>query len=42
MLGYLSISRAIIIEPPVFISEAIGKLVERISRRAGSLVGQTP
>jgi lipopolysaccharide export system permease protein len=42
VLGYLSISRAIIIEPPVFISEAIGKLVERISRRAGSLVGQTP
>lgn len=39
-LGYFSISRAIIIEPPVFLNEAIGKLMERISRRAGSLVGQ--
>jgi lipopolysaccharide export system permease protein len=41
ILGYLSISRAIIIEPPVFLTEALGKLMERISRRAGSLVGQT-
>jgi lipopolysaccharide export system permease protein len=41
VLGYLSISRAIIIEPPAFIHEAIGKLIERISRRAGALVGQT-
>ena len=41
VLGYLSISRAIIIEPPVFITESIGRLMERISRRTGSLVGQT-
>jgi lipopolysaccharide export system permease protein len=40
-LGYLSISRAIIIEPPAFVTDVIGKLMERISRRAGSLVGQT-
>ncbi len=42
VLGYLSISRAVIIEPPAFIAEAFGKLTERIARRAGRLVGQTP
>ena len=36
VLGYLSISRAVIIEPPAFITEAVGKLIERIARRAGT------
>jgi lipopolysaccharide export system permease protein len=41
VLGYLSISRAVIIEPPAFLTAWIGKLTERIARRAGGLVGQT-
>ncbi len=39
-LGYFSISRAIIIEPPAAITNAIGGLIERLTRRAGDLMGQ--
>lgn len=40
-LGYLAISRAVIIEPPAFVNNAITALIERINQRAGALTGQT-
>ncbi len=39
-LGYFGISRAIIIEPPAFVSDAISNLLARLARRAGDLIGQ--
>jgi hypothetical protein len=41
-LGYFAISRAIIIEPPAFVTNAITAVVERIAQRTGALMGQTP
>jgi len=41
-LGYFAISRAIIIEPPAFVTNAITAIVERIAQRTGALMGQTP
>lgn len=41
VLGYFSISRAIIIEPPAYVTDAISSLMERLTRRAGDLMGQT-
>ena len=41
VFGYFSISRAIIIEPPAFVTDAISNMMERIVRRAGDLMGQT-
>jgi lipopolysaccharide export system permease protein len=41
-LGYWGISRGVIIEPPAFITDAVTRLVERISERTARLTGQTP
>ena len=42
VLGYLAISRGVIIEPPAFISNAIAAVMERISQRTNALMGQAP
>jgi lipopolysaccharide export system permease protein len=42
VLGYLAISRGVIIEPPAFVANAITALIERISQRTSALMGQTP
>jgi lipopolysaccharide export system permease protein len=42
VLGYFAISRAMIIEPPVFITNAITAVMESIARRTGAAVGQAP
>ena len=42
VLGYLAISRGVIIEPPAFISNAITAVMERISQRTNALMGQAP
>jgi len=40
VLGYLAISRGVIIEPPAFIANAITAIMERIAQRASALMGQ--
>jgi lipopolysaccharide export system permease protein len=40
VLGYLAISRGVIIEPPAFISNAITAVMERITQRTNALMGQ--
>jgi lipopolysaccharide export system permease protein len=42
VLGYLAISRGVIIEPPAFIANAITALIERSAQRTSALMGQTP
>jgi lipopolysaccharide export system permease protein len=42
VLGYFAISRAVIIEPPVFLTNAITAITERIAQRTGALMGQSP
>jgi lipopolysaccharide export system permease protein len=42
VLGYFAISRAIIIEPPAFVTNAITAVTERIAQRTGALMGQSP
>jgi lipopolysaccharide export system permease protein len=42
VLGYLAISRGVIIEPPAFISNAITAVMDRISQRTNALMGQAP
>jgi lipopolysaccharide export system permease protein len=41
-LGYFAISRALIIEPPPSIANAITAIIDRITQRASGLMGQTP
>jgi lipopolysaccharide export system permease protein len=41
VLGYFAISRAIIIEPPAFVTNAITAITERIAQRTGALMGQS-
>ncbi len=41
VLGYLGISRGIIVEPPAFIANAINTITERLAQRAGGAMGQT-
>jgi len=41
VLGYFAISRGVIIEPPVFIANAITRVMERITQRTNALMGQT-
>jgi hypothetical protein len=41
-VGYFTISRGVIIEPPAFIANAITTLIERITQRANALIGQAP
>jgi lipopolysaccharide export system permease protein len=42
VLGYLAISRGIILEPPAFISNAIAAITERMAQRNRALMGQSP
>ena len=42
VLGYLAISRGVIIEPPAFVANAITAIMERIAQRTSALMGQTP
>jgi len=42
VLGYIAISRGVIIEPPVFMANAITRLMERLAQRTGALMGQAP
>ena len=42
VLGYFAISRAIIIEPPAFVTNAITAITERIAQRTGAVMGQSP
>jgi lipopolysaccharide export system permease protein len=39
VLGYLAISRGIIIEPPAFLTNSITALIERITQRTNALMG---
>ncbi len=41
VLGYLGISRGIILEPPAFITNPINTIMERLAQRAGGPMGQT-
>jgi lipopolysaccharide export system permease protein len=41
-LGYLAISRGVIIEPPALVMNTISSLMERITQRSGAVVGQAP
>jgi lipopolysaccharide export system permease protein len=40
VLGYLAISRGIIIEPPAFLANSITALMQRITQRSNALMGQ--
>ena len=42
VLGYIAISRGVIIEPPAFVANAITAVMERIARRTNALMGQAP
>jgi len=42
VLGYIAISRGVIIEPPAFIANAITAVMERVARRTNALMGQAP
>jgi hypothetical protein len=42
VLGYIAISRGVIIEPPAFIANAITRVTERLTQRTTALMGQTP
>jgi lipopolysaccharide export system permease protein len=42
VLGYIAISRGVIIEPPVFIANAITRVMERVTQRTNALMGQAP
>jgi hypothetical protein len=42
VLGYIAISRGVIIEPPAFIANAITAIMERVARRTNALMGQAP
>jgi lipopolysaccharide export system permease protein len=41
VLGYLAISRGVIIEPPVFVSNLIAAVMERLAQRTNAVAGQT-
>ena len=40
VLGYFTISRGVIIEPPAFVNNAISAMLDRIARATGAPVGQ--
>jgi lipopolysaccharide export system permease protein len=40
VLGYLAISRGVIIEPPAFIANSITAVMERIAQRTNAMMGQ--
>jgi hypothetical protein len=41
MLGYWSISRGVVIEPPAFVSEAIAAFAARLAERVARVPGPT-
>jgi lipopolysaccharide export system permease protein len=42
VLGYLAISRGVIIEPPAVITNFINTIIERVSQRTNAVMGQAP
>ncbi len=42
VVGYFTISRGVIIEPPAFLANAITTLIERVTQRTNALIGQAP
>jgi lipopolysaccharide export system permease protein len=42
VLGYLAISRGVIIEPPAVISNFINTIIERVTQRTNAVMGQAP
>jgi lipopolysaccharide export system permease protein len=42
VLGYLAISRGVIIEPPAFVANLIAAVMERLAQRTNAMAGQTP
>jgi lipopolysaccharide export system permease protein len=42
VLGYLAISRGVIIEPPAMITNFINTIIERATQRANVVMGQSP
>jgi lipopolysaccharide export system permease protein len=42
VLGYLAISRGVIIEPPAFMTNFVAAVMERLAQRANAVAGQTP
>jgi lipopolysaccharide export system permease protein len=42
VLGYIAISRGLIIEPPAFITNLVTAITERLAQRANALIGQAP
>ena len=42
VLGYLAISRGVIIEPPAAITNFINAIIERVTQRANVAIGQSP
>ena len=42
VLGYLAISRGVIIEPPAFVANLIAAVTERLAQRTNAVAGQTP
>jgi lipopolysaccharide export system permease protein len=42
VLGYYAISRGLIIEPPVFVTNLVAAITERLAQRANALMGQAP
>jgi lipopolysaccharide export system permease protein len=41
VLGYFAISRGMIIEPPVFLTNAVNSMMERLSQRGAAFMGQS-
>jgi lipopolysaccharide export system permease protein len=42
VLGYLAISRGVIIEPPAFVGNLIAAVMERLAQRTNAVARQTP
>ncbi|MFL6797880.1 MAG: LPS export ABC transporter permease LptF [Xanthobacteraceae bacterium] len=42
VLSYIAISRALIIEPPAFVTTPLTTILERMNQRAAALLGQSP
>jgi lipopolysaccharide export system permease protein len=42
VLGYIAISRGLIIEPPAFMTNLVTAITERLAQRANALIGQAP
>jgi hypothetical protein len=42
VLGYLAISRGVIIEPPAMITNLVNAIVERTAQRGKVAVGRSP